>query len=68
MGELSPKWEVPPEPSEAGGSYVFEASIQDLQLPLGEVGLGLQLLQPLRPMAHHGHLQLIFNLIWNQRR
>lgn len=41
LGELSPKWEVPPGPLEAGRSYVFEASIQDLQLPLGEVGLGL---------------------------
>ena len=50
------------------GSYIFEASIKDLQLPLGEVGLGLKLLQSLRPMANHGHLQLVFNLIWNQRR
>lgn len=50
------------------GPYIFEASIKNLQLPLGEIGLGLQLLQSLRPMANHGHLQLIFNLIWNQRR
>lgn len=50
------------------GPYIFEASIKDLQLPLGKVGLGLKLLQSLWPMANHGHLQLIFNLIWNQRR
>lgn len=68
LAELSPKWEILPRPSEAVGSYVFEASIKDLQLPLGEVRLGLELLQPLRPMANHSHLQLVFNLIWNQRR
>lgn len=56
------------ETSRGCGSYVFEAPIKDLQLPLGEVRLGLQLLQALRPMANHGHLQLIFDLIWNQRR
>jgi hypothetical protein len=49
------------------GSYIFEASIKDLQLSLGEIGLGLKLLQSLRPVAHHGHLQLVFNLIWKQR-
>lgn len=62
---------APGEPGGASGgrgSYVFEAPIEDLQLPLGEVRLGLQLLQALRPVANHGHLQLVFNLIWNQRR
>ena len=67
-GELSPKWEILPGPSGLGGSYIFEAAVKDSQLPLGEIGLGLKLLQSLWPMAHHGHLQLIFNLIWNQRR
>lgn len=67
-GTARPHEGRPPEPSEACGSYVFEASIKDLKLALGEVGLGLELLQSLGPMANHGHLQLVFDLIWNQRR
>lgn len=65
---LALRGKPPPGLQSLRGSYVFEASIKDLQLPLGEVGLGLKLLQSLGPMANHGHLQLIFNLIWNQRR
>lgn len=48
-------------------SYIFESPVKDLQFSLGEVRLCLKLLQSLRPMANHGHLQIILDLVWKQR-
>lgn len=44
-------------------TYVLEASVEYLQLPLAEVGLGLQLLEALRPVAHHSHLQVVIDFV-----
>lgn len=44
-------------------TYIFEASVENLQLSLAEVGLSLQLLEALRPVAHHCHLQVIVNFV-----
>lgn len=44
------------KPRSLWGSYIFESPVKDLQLPLGEIRLGLKLLQSFRPVADHGHL------------
>lgn len=43
--------------------YILETTIEDLQLLFGEVGLGLQLLETLRPVGHCRHLQLFVGFI-----
>lgn len=44
--------------------YILETAIEDLQLLLGEVSLGLQLLESLWPVTHHRHLELIICFIY----
>lgn len=43
--------------------YVLKATIKDLQLRFGEVGLSFQLLQSLWPVTHHRHLEFIVRFI-----
>lgn len=49
-------------------SYVLEAAVKDLQLLAGEAGLGLQLLQALRAVAHGRQLQLILHAVWKSEK
>ena len=46
------------------GTHVLEAPVEALQLLLGELGLRLQLVKPLRLVAHRGQLQLAVAAIW----
>lgn len=41
-------------------SYIFETSVKRLKLLPGELGLGLELVQALGLVAHHGELQVAF--------
>jgi len=50
------------------GTHVLEASVQDLQLFAGELGLLLELLQPLRAVADGGELKLILNAVCKEPR
>lgn len=43
--------------------YILEATIENLQLLLGEVSLGFQLLKTLWPVTHRCHLKLIIGII-----
>lgn len=47
----------------SGMTYIFKATVEDLELLLGEIRLRLQLIESFRPMTHHGHLQLIVHFI-----
>lgn len=40
--------------------YIFETSVKRLKLLPGELGLGLQLVEALWLVAHHGELQVAF--------
>lgn len=44
-------------------THVLEASVQDLQLFAGELGLLLELLQPLGAVADGGELKLILDAV-----
>lgn len=46
------------------GTHILEASVEGLQLLLGELGLGLQLVQALWLMAHRGQLQFTVTAVW----
>lgn len=41
-------------------SYIFETSVKRLKLLPGELGLGLQLVEALWLVPHHGELQVAF--------
>ena len=47
-----------------GGTHVLEAPVEALQLLLGELGLCLQLVQPLWLVACCGQLQLTVTAVW----
>lgn len=47
-----------------GSTHVLEAPVEGLQLLLGELGLCLQLVQPLWLVAHCGQLQLTVAAVW----
>lgn len=47
-----------------GSTHILEAPVEGLQLLLGELGLGLQLVQPLRLVAHGRQLQLTVAAVW----
>lgn len=51
-------------PGGMGGTHILEAPVEGLQLLLGELGLCLQLVQPLRLVAHRGQLQLTVAAVW----
>lgn len=57
------KW-IRASPGRMGSTHVFEASVEGLQLLLGELGLCLQLVQSLWLVAHCGQLQLAVAAIW----
>lgn len=44
-------------------THVLKASVQDLQFFACELGLFLELLQTLRPVAHRGHFKLILHAV-----
>lgn len=41
-------------------SYIFETSVKRLKLLPGELGLGLELVEALWLVPHHGELQVAF--------
>lgn len=50
------------------GTHILEAPVQDLQFLAGELGLLLELLQPLRAVADSGELKLILNAVCKEPR
>lgn len=44
-------------------SYIFETSVKRLKLLPGELGLGLQLVEALWLVPHHGELQVAFTSV-----
>lgn len=44
-------------------SYIFETSVKRLKLLPGELGLGLELVEALRLVPHHGELQVPFTRV-----
>lgn len=44
-------------------SYIFETSVKRLKLLPGELGLGLELVEALRLVPHHGELQVAFTRV-----
>lgn len=53
--------------NDAARALVLEASVQDLQLFAGELGLLLELLQPLGAVADGGELKLILDAVFAER-
>lgn len=54
--------------AERSWTYVLESSIQRLKLLPGELGLSLQLVQPLRLVAHGRQLQIAVAAVCGRKR
>lgn len=49
-------------------TYIFEPSVEDLKLFLGELGLFLQLVHAFGAMTHSGKLKVIFHAVCGKKR